>query len=283
MNEPTIIQAIQNGKTNEAIQAFQQLHLSVAKRQSLSVIEASFHTLQQAVTKGTITYEQQQIELNRIHDRLLTLLEADSHSTTKKKQTWIFVLLFVGAVSFVAFYFLAKNSNECPVFDAQLTNKILLLPFENIGEEIAQPHLVLRDRIEQLSLKNQLSTDIQVGKIQIALSIREATQLAENCAANVVVWGKYSKTNDSLRVILQYHFLEQPSWSQFGELAVMKDVTAIKNGTLSKGLEDAVLSLCSVIALRQDEVDLAKRWLAKIDEKGAVDAEIKKVILETSN
>ncbi|MEM8528193.1 MAG: hypothetical protein AAGG68_26350 [Bacteroidota bacterium] len=274
MNEQTIIQAIQKGRTQEAIAAFQQLPLSQTQQHTLSVIEGSFHQLQAAITKGMITYEQQELERNRIHDRLLALLSADEHSASKPKKRQLIPFLLAGILGLAVVYFFVSRPDDCPTFAPQMNNNILILPFDNVGGEAAKPHILLRDRIEQLSLDNQLSTDIQVGEGQAELSIAEATTLAEQCAANVIIWGKYAKASDSLRVILQYHFLERPDWSAFGELAVIKDVTAIQTGTISKQLEDAIFSLCSLIALRQNKRDLFQRWTAKVEGEEAIDASI---------
>ena len=281
MNEQLVIKAIQEGKTIIAIQALKELGISPAKEKTLSIIEAEWNTLNQEVLRGTIDSEQRQLRQNRIHDKLLTLLSTkDSTSVRSGRKSRVALwLVSTGLAIFCLAYFAWTNTanSNCPEFKEPSTNKILVVPFENVGKEVSKPHLILRNRIEELTIKNQLSTSIQMGAATEGLTLTDAPKVAESCGANVIIWGTYSNASDSLRLILQYLFLEQPDWSKMSDLIVLKDVTAIQTGKKFKSLEDAILSLCGIIALRQDKTEVAEKWLKKVVEKGEVDLELLKL------
>ncbi len=242
------------------------------------MIEAEFNGLHQQILKGTISREEQQLRTNQINDKLLSLLaDTGTPKLTRQSNKKLFLIVIPSAVILLAASYLVFSGTlyqDCPSFDPELKNKVLLIPFENVGHEPAQPHIVLRDRIEALSIKKQLSTSIELGAAKSGLSINDALQAAEACNANVVIWGKYSNSSDSMRLILQYHFFEQPEWSKMSELIALKDVTGIQAGKMFKGLEDAIMSLCSVIALRQNKPALARKWLNKVAEKESIDRKI---------
>lgn len=270
MNKETAIKKIQEGDIKGAIQAMKELSLSLKEKQSLSIIEATYSTLSQEILKGTIDSEEQQLRFNRINDKLLTiLLKKDilvRERNTRRKALLLTGFIGIGLL-FCLFYVLNARNVNCPNFDGISKNKILLIPFENVGNEAAQPHVLLRDRIEELSIKKKLSTDIQLGEAIEGMTMREAPKIALSCDANVIIWGKYSKSTDSLRLILQYQFLEQPQWSKMSDLMVLRDVTSIQQGSTFKDLEDTIMLLCSIIAVRQDKLALTKKWLAKIKDK----------------
>jgi len=282
MNKDTVIKAIQQGKTKAAINALKAIDLSKEKQQAVSIIEAEFNTLNQEILKGTIDTEERQLRLNRINDKLLTLVSEESpDALVKENRKKIGILLaaigFIGLLFFVVRMTTADNVT-CPEFKAASINKILLIPFENVGSKLSMPHVLLKDRIESLSLKKNLSTTIKLGEVQKGFSLEEAPVIAKSCGANVIIWGKYSNAADSLRLILQYHFLEQPDWSNMSDLITLKDVTDIQKGKMLKNLEDSIMSLCSIIAIRQDKQEVTKKWLGKVKEKEAVDLKLVEVL-----
>ena len=82
----------------------------------------------------------------------------------------------------------------------------MVLPFENLGKDISKPQLVLRDRINKLTAKNNLSTIAKLGEPMEHLTMKEAPDAAKKCNANVLIWGTYYNKADSMVLILQYCF-----------------------------------------------------------------------------
>lgn len=288
MMNKEIINLIQNNKTKEALLLLKKESLSIESKKAVSLIESEFNLLNQEILKGTIGFEEKLIRRNRINDRLLSVVQTDSNleiSNAKKRQPIYFYLLpfLLIFMSFVVWNFMMSNRQSCPTFKDSQVNKILLIPFENVGSEKANPEIIIRDKITKLTFKNNLSTSIKLGERAESLTIEDAPNLAKHCNANVIIWGKYSNTADSINLILQYHFLDQPDWSNMGELIVLKDITAIQNGKFLKNIEDAILSLCSVVAARQGNTTIAKKWLNKINVKDKIDLKLKEVLDESVN
>jgi len=282
MNKNTVKKLVQEGKTKEAISTLKGLVIGKEMGHFISIIEAEFNTLNQEILRGTIDTEQKQLRTNRINDKLLTLLDHDVTKVKKdsSRKKILLLLIPISLLVLTGLYFYLSNNSiaDCPQFKQTSINKILLIPFENVGNETAKPHIVLRDRIHELANKKDLSTSIKLGSAKENLSIDDAPKLAASCDANVIIWGKYSNASDSLRLILQYYFLDHPEWSETSDLVTLKDVTSIQNGTMLKNLEDAIMSLCSIIAIRQEKKELTKKWLNKIEHKEGIDLKLIEVL-----
>lgn len=280
MNKDSVIEAIQDGEIKLAIELFKQLDLSGSQRSTLSIIESEFNLLSNDSLKGVISDEQTQLRINRINDKLLNLLRSNTEVSVKKRSTLLFMVAagFMVCIALVAYFYSAEPASVCPDFAESSTNKIVLVPFQNVGSNPANPHVLLLDRIEQLVLENNLSTTIKLAEGLKNVTASEAPSLAEGCNANVIIWGKYSNASDSLSLILQYHFLDQPDFPVTSELSMLKDVTAIHSGTVTKNLEDAILLLCSVIALRQNDPILAKKWLGRINDQDQTVQSLREVL-----
>ena len=281
-NHKEIVDLIQQGRIKEALEAFGTKSLSSERKKALSIIEAEYNELVQDELKGVIDFQEKQIRKNRILDKLLSLTEKE-RGTEKGKALFarsrnlkfIVPLVLAGIILGVwGIWRIAGTNYSCPEFKEPSLNKILLIPFENVGDQPAKPQVLLRDRIHELTRKNNLSTSIEMGAYVEGLAIDEAPELAERCNANVIIWGKYSSSLDSIRLILQYHFLDVPDWSNMGELVVLQDVTSIQHGKMLKNLEDCIMSLCSMIAIRQGSREVAAKWLGKVGEKEPVDYEM---------
>ena len=288
MDEKNIIALIRQNKTKEALRALQSEPLAPELKKALSILESEFTGLNQEVVKGTVSSEEKQIRTNRINDKLLFIVQeatnpVNSKRERKRKINQYLLPLGLLAICLIAWNYFNQAIYPCPEFTEDSRNKILLIPFDKVGDQEASPHLLLRDRITQLSMKNNLSTTIKLGAVKAGVSIEEAPDLAKGCQANVIIWGKYSNRADEIHLVLQYYFLDQPDWSNLGELIVLKDVTAIQSGTMLKNIDDAILSLCSVIAMRQGNTEITRKWLGKIGEKEAIDEQLSEVIERINN
>ena len=283
MDEKNIIGLIRENKTKEALQALQKASLAPELKKALSIVESEFNGLNQEIVKGTISSEEKQLRTNRINDRLLSIIQeatnpVDSRRERKRKINRYLLPLGLLAICLIAWNYFNQAVYSCPEFTEDSRNKILLIPFDNVGDQKASPHLLLRDRITQLTTKNKLSTTIKLGAAKAEISIEEALGLAKGCQANVIIWGKFSNRADGIHLVLQYYFLDQPDWSNLGELIVLKDVTAIQSGTMLKNIDDAILSLCSVIAIRQGNTEITRKWLDKIGEKEEIDRQLSEIV-----
>jgi hypothetical protein len=264
------------GKIKEAFVFLRTQKLDNTTTHHLNILEAEYTELRQSENKGVLSYQDIQLRKNQLNDKLLALFREDlsaSNTVSKSnKSLWLLpVLLVLGGLSF--WLFNQPEAYVCPDFEVEKNNKILVLPFVNVGENSAKPHILLRDRINQLSDKNNLSSIAECGSTFDDMTMRKAPKLTTQCDADLIVWGTYS-SSDSIRLVLQYYFAEKPNAANLGEFLTLKDVTEIQTGSMSKVFDDALFSLCGLIALREGDMPLTEKWLRKVGNKEKIDKRI---------
>ncbi|PHI21806.1 hypothetical protein CEQ90_00530 [Lewinellaceae bacterium SD302] len=275
------LRAIQSGDTTEAIQLLKAGEINDDQRRNLTLIEAEYNELQSAILKGIVSEDNRRSRRNQINDHLLTLLQNPrQEGPLRNRKTYSLVGWGIGitVLTFLLIYWLSTPVKTCPDFDTSANNQLLILPFEQVGSQAAKPHLLLRDRIETLVRENNLSTSVGLGLASPDLSANEAPVKALECEANAIVWGKYSASSDSIRLVLQYHFIDQPEAASVSELISLQDVTAIHSGRFSQSLDDAIFALCAVIALREGELELARKWIGEVKETEILGKELRQFL-----
>ncbi|MGB1217228.1 MAG: hypothetical protein ACPG5P_05105 [Saprospiraceae bacterium] len=279
----TIRDLVARGKTKDAFYFLKKQDLNYQTQQILSILEGEYNQLREKEVKGIISLDEAQIQRNKINDKLLSVFQIPASDTKSNiRKWWIIPLLIVLFLGGFGIWKMSVSQGEltyvCPDFPQEFKNKILVLPFEKVGDKNAKPHIILRDRINQLSLKKNLSSVAEVGDIFEGMSMRKAPVLSEECSSNLMVWGTYSSMSDSVSVVLQYYFKDEPDWNNSGELLKVKDVTELQNGKMLKSFDDALMSLCGLIALRQGKNDVAKTWFDKVKHKEDFDEKLLKVL-----
>lgn len=268
---------IVEGRTKNAIEQLKKATPSSIKM--LTVIESEFTSIRKKELSGTLGHTEIQLAKNQINDKLLGILEGDVDGTTSKNSLNIFKILIpilfilLGALGW---WMMQPESYKCPRFSEKINNRILIVPFINVDGEDKKPHTVLRDRINELTLKKHLSSEAMIGGTNESITPRNAAELNTVCNSDVLVWGTYATNSDSIRMFLNYYFSHQPEYNVFGEKSTLKSITEIQSGKMNKTLEDAILSLCGIIALREGNVPVAKKWFEKVKGKEAFD----KMLLE---
>lgn len=274
--QATVSEHIRAGKTAAAFAYLREQPLDAASLRGLAVLEADFVELQRADAKGVLTYPEKQVRLNQIHDRLLRLLDAHEspERAVQRRRWWLALPLVLLIGTGLWWLWPGRGGYTCPEFPSAISRRILVLPFENIGGQEAKPQVVLLNRINELTQKNGLPAIARLGAAREGLTLDQAPALGEQCGASLVVWGTYSGGTDSLRVVLQYCFTDFADWNNAGELIALKDVTALYRGSMVKSLDDAILSLCGLLAVREGERALAVKWFEKVREKEAADQQV---------
>jgi len=270
----TIQELIAAGNTKDVFPFLRQQDLSAQQASTLALIEADYKDLHKSKLKGIISYQEERLQKNKINDQLLSLFPVESATNTKANKTSNLSKLLAGflllAVAGGMIWWFGDVQHTCPNFSEEVRNKILIMPFTNVAGGTAKPQVVLRDRINQLTTKNKLSTEAALGG-STDVTMRNASLIAQNCKANVVIWGTYSAI-DSLRINLNYHFSNDPQKNKIGELVEVKDVMdLLKKGQILKTQDDIIMSLCGIIALREGNKEVAKKWFEKVDQKEALD------------
>ncbi len=277
-----IRQLLTEGKTRSALD---QLATSAQFQQhsrTITLLQAELTGLQEKELKGIIDPKDARLAYNQLNDRILELLElpAGASSSLPKRRIWLVVLGALLLISALLIWKFNRTAiSTCPAFDTNKSNRVLLLPFQNVGSAPSKPVIILRDRIDQLANKNNLSVSAKIGSLPHELADRqEVTRLAKSCEADLIVWGQYSSRQDSIFLNLQYHFPKAVEWSDSESLR-LRDVTVLQNGSMLKGLDDAIFSLCGLLAMRANDKALTKKWIDKVGKKEEAD----ELMLEWAN
>jgi len=249
---------------------------------AINILEAEYNELINNERKGTLLLNQLQIRKNQIHDKILSLAKDGPIAEIKNKKgnslikILIPVFLLLGIIGI--WWGSQKEEISCPIYPPDLTNKILILPFQNIGGEETLPHKVFEDKINKFARRKRLNILAKSSESNMDLTFDVAPELAQKCQADLIVWGNYSNT-DSLHLNIKYYFANPPTIASLDdeEFSSLKNVASVYKGEMSKNMLDAVRSLCGVIVVRDgDNIPLAKSWFEKIDHKENMDKEILK-------
>lgn len=286
MNRESLHQTIQEliaaGKTKDVFSFLSEQNLPTKQSATVALIEAEFNELQKASLKGILSYQEERLQKNKINNQLLSLFEVEGISRNTPKKTsnlsklvvGVLLLAFAGSV----IWWFDSVKHTCPYYPKEVRNKIIIMPFENVAGGTAKPQTVLRDRINQLASKNNLSTHAGLGT-SLDVTTVNATLIAQNCKANVIIWGTYSSGKDSLRISLNYKFAKSPEENKIGEVIAVNDVMdLLQEGKMLKMQDDAILSLCGVIAMREGNKIVAKKWFEKVNDKEPLDEQMLNVL-----
>lgn len=246
---------------------------------AVRALEANYAGARQQEQKGILSVEEARREYSRANDALLALLDdlETGRAPTSPRRARRYRALWIGAAAVLVlaaaavWYF--RPAYECPKFGDGL--RVLLLPFQNVGGEQRKPELILLDEIAQRTAANQLPASVKVLGISDSESNRldadAVREIGQTCKADLVVWGRYS-TGDSTRVNVHYVFVAGERKEGATGYQAFKDLTDLASGVLVKRtLDDALFSICARMALSNDNLPLAKKWLEKVKEPDARD------------
>ncbi|HLP95260.1 MAG TPA: hypothetical protein VK168_14550 [Saprospiraceae bacterium] len=282
----TIRQYISEGETGKALQTFighlESEHTHSQLLKALRIAQGNFHTVQRKEGNGILNFQEARSEYARINEVMLNMLDEirsnPSGSNTSAKplvRVWIATAgLLVGLVV-LAIYFLLPNSGkvastpglQCPEFKFGV-RKVMVLPFQKLGGEDSRPDLSLQTRIQDLTERNQLATEVKLvtaDKPELIKpgSAREGAALGIACEADLVIWGEYEKFADSISVDIRYAFTAA-DWPAGIASQTFKNVSEIKTDQMKiSNFDEAVLRLCTALALHANRMDLAEKWLMK--------------------
>lgn len=288
---------LRQGDTGAALETL-RLFLEENKRQYPDVLrvlhslEANYGAIRQQELKGTLSIQESQREYNRVNDALLGILADLSAgrkpvtvATSRRRMAWMIggaTVLFLVALVFYVF----RDNQPCPDFKSNNALHVMLLPFLKVEGNSKRPEITLQERIRELTDKNKLPAEVEIlvdyDSERINPDTRKAADLGRHCSADFVVWGSYSDS-DSTRVNVKYVFPNNEEKSGSTGFQAFKNLTELQSGAmLNRTLDDAIFSLCAMMALRADNLPLAKKWLDKVKEPGAQDSAMIKIVNQTN-
>lgn len=282
-------------RQNDTARAFELViaHLEATRQhtdtvRTLRVEEANYHAVRQQELKGILAFSEAQREYNKVNDNLLAVLDAlatgkmPPPSAAPSSPRWALfaglgILVFAGMVG--AWWFFSKAGQpDCPEFHSAGL-KVLILPFQNTGNSSkdGKPEISIQKLIRERAGSNQfpLAVEVMTG-YNAALAnpdIYDAKPLAKTCSADMVIWGDYEYTGDSIQVETRFAFVKPDGQSGGTGLQAFSSISNIRAGRMNKSLDDAVFSLCALMAIAERRVPLAKKWLEKVKAKDARDTQ----------
>ncbi|HNM24400.1 MAG TPA: hypothetical protein PKL15_03175 [Saprospiraceae bacterium] len=291
MEQQAAINAVQallrQGDTAAALETF-RLFLTDNKLQyadtlqALNTLEAAYNTTRQNEFKGILAPEETQREYNRINNAIFGLLRAldspaakPSSGTIRRRRTWLIAAIALLCVV-VMVLLVFRDKRLCPDFKETPGLRVMLLPFQNVGSQQQNPESVLQTSIRKLTSDNNIPAQVQIID-QLPAEKRnpdaaEAAAYGRHCQADLVIWGSYT-VDDSARVDVNYVFSNDEQNSSNTGFQAFKNITELQKGALvRRTLNDALFSVCAMMAVRSDNLPVARKWLQKIKEPSPQEA-----------
>ncbi|MFN0212855.1 MAG: hypothetical protein ACKVT2_01260 [Saprospiraceae bacterium] len=298
---------ISQGDTDQALQVLisflEKEGTNADTLHTLRVVEANFSAARKKEAKGILDFSEAQREYAKINDALITLLDdliigrkpsigLKSTGDGRSRPVWFPWLVGGGIVLLLGiatgmWYVRNKTPDEisrpldCPKFRPQ-EFRIMVLEFQKLSGEDSKPELGIQSRIRKLTESNQLPADVKILS-EMAFGgetpdLTDARVLGSQCMADMIIWGSYEKATDSIEVDIQYAFVV-PEWPAGAAMETFKNISEIKSDQMKiSNLDEAVFHLCSALALRVNRLDLAKKWLNKLQQPNAREIGWKKIL-----
>ena len=294
----SVRQQLQQGETGGALDTLIKYLESEGKQtellRTLRVVQANYNAAKQQELKGILAFQEAQREYSKVNDALLRTLD-DLHAgrptntafaDVGRRVPWIWVGLGLALLAVVGAFFIFGKPNTpkkettaatCPEF-RKVDYRIMIIPFLSLsGDTVIHPSVSIQARIRQLTTNNKMSTDVELAPGPRITSLPDwarAEQKGKYCGADLVIWGQFEKVDDSLQIDVHYVFTKGDQLPGHTDFQPFKSLTALQKSGKSSGLrtlDDAVLSLCSVLAVHANRPEVAEKWLGKIQDTSEKD------------
>ncbi len=258
-------------------------------KRTLELLEANFNVTRQQEQKNILSFQEAQRAYSQINDALLEELdkiEAGRRPTTKVGGAsniksilpWVIGgVLILAAGIFVGRRFMRtpeRSSDvitaiECPGF-AGVGPKVLILPFTKIQGADSRVDRLISKRINEVSTNNrfpiQVATFDKTSEDATFSNPSSIEKITEKCDADMIIYGDYIEKNGGVEMDARF-FLRKKGLAGGTGFQKIKDLINITSDKKYRALDDAVFSLCGVLALGMENDTLAQKWFNKIGDK----------------
>ncbi|MBL7798152.1 MAG: hypothetical protein JNJ90_16790 [Saprospiraceae bacterium] len=285
MDTNSIRELLAQGQTREALDGLlewvqQNPRYTNNLTQVLQVLQGRYARTRQQEQKGILSFQEAQREYNKMNDTVLSILndvEAGRMPAMAVRARWMPVFAGVGvlALAAVALWFLfGRNGTVCPDFDEQDALHVLVFPFDALDDNQASVEVRIQDEIRALTTKAKIPAEVEIGtkgeRDKSSLGAAEAN--GQTCGADLVIFGSYKAyEGDSIRVRLGYRFLKKGGQSGDIPFVTYRDITEL---TAERGLQNALFSVCTAVAINKGNWAFAQRWMGKINDSDAGDRQL---------
>jgi hypothetical protein len=272
---------ILEGETGKALQ-FLQERLPAGTLHAFNLIHSNYFRIRQMEQKGVMNALEVRQAYSQVNDALLAALDdleaGRLPGRTHPFRRWAIAGLIVVLAIVAGVFLLRRGAADCPDFTGT-GPRILILPFQNViaGNDVKAEALV-QSRISEFSGNNNFPLEVKIREATTNLhpDIQEARQLGSHCGADLVVWGLYDPSKDTaFQATVSYVFTGKDGRSGGTGFQTFRRITDLQSGHMLKSLDDAVLALCGVMAIHENNLVLAKKWFGKIKTPDEQDLKIR--------
>ncbi|MBK6995271.1 MAG: hypothetical protein IPH31_10210 [Lewinellaceae bacterium] len=276
---------------------------------TLRVVEANYRAARKQEAKGILDFSDAQREYAKTNDFLVSVVDdlitgrkpspsfAGTGDGGRKNALlpWLIgggILIVLGILAGIWLSGASKQqevqktaaeteSQQCPKF-RQEGFKVMVLEFQKLSGEDSKPELGIQSRIRDLTERNKINVDVKVLSEEAfggnTPDLQDAKGLGNQCMADMVIWGEYEKAQDSIEVDIRYAFTNS-EWPAGTASQTFKNISEIKADRMKiNDLDEAVFRLCTALALHEDRMDLAEKWINKLKKPNPREAEWKKML-----
>lgn len=276
-----------------------KLQYKTLLREVLS-IGALYHKTKNDELKGIISFENAQLNYNRVNERLLNVLEHfengqlepkdlltanESPSSKLKKWLWLWLLLLAVVVLLILKPQLLSgrkvsdsDPDFCPNFE-RAALKIMVLPFYKVNQQAGQPEGLFVENLESFCDKCKLNVSVVLAKNfqpDKLLNHNEAVSLAQRCNADLILWGRTEFAEGRNILKTRYGFAKgAPSnlqmsklvWgeNQFDTVRVLSDIAVDR--TYTADLEEVIILAIGAHETLQNHPENAACLLSSFEAK----------------
>jgi len=278
---------------------------------TLRVIETEVLSAKQNERKGILTYNEARPiyskAINSIHGivdelergrvpqtgRIADTAPAPTTSSSSRKAlVAIFSLLFLVVAGWVVFEksyasklskasITTEKADVCPTYTREGV-RVLILPFQSYGSDTDKPELAFQKIISELTTNNNLPSMVEVYKGALQSNstpdFDKAADIGSNCSADLVIWGQYGHSRDALEVEVRYVFTQTKRTGKTDFQSVPNLPALTKGKMYRRTLEDAVFSICTIMAIRERNEALALKWLNRINTPTSDDNKMRELL-----
>lgn len=259
------------------------------------VNQGDLYQLKAQNLKGTISGDEARRTTNQLADNALKiarLLESgkvsfEQESEPSRSKVWRYYAIGGGAALIIAavlwFVFLYQ-SEDCPSFSEEAETRVMILPFmgaqrgENPAIDIMDELNDWIDQTPELRTKTIADVHKRYDIDQNYPNSAQAVDIARNCSAQMLVWGKVRKReNNSYTIDVRYRLLDGGGVRFGGDTTINRLLSVTEEATLTSDVKAVSRMLYMVLAnykrspiaanaLRAMDADLAA---LKSDDPGA--------------
>lgn len=285
---PSIKQLIGEGNIEQALEKLIGL-LETDPRyaelaQAARVNQADLYQNKAASLKGTVNSEDTRLVMNQLADNVLQIIgrvekgqftlpgQGDQPAHSQAWRYYVAGGIVTLAAAIVIWRLLggnfSNNSGDCPNFGDSYKWKVMVLPFKQTGDKTNTEYEIsdgLNKLIQQTpEMKTQIISDVNDNyKIEENYpNPAEAADIARNCDAQMIVWGKINRTGTSgYKLDVFYKLLDAGGVRLTGD-TTLSNLLQIKEDGQLRLVEDvnAIVRLLYVVLANQSRMPIAANF-----------------------